>query len=295
MKLSDIFSPIKRNRNAFIFFIGLFTALSFWGLSQIPQIQKSIIYYSVKPALTQNTQNTNLDPIGSSSKIAETMAGWAKNPAFRSEIEQKAGVSIVNFKRKISARKQNVMNVFWTLKFYGKERDYSQKIVEATTKTIQERFNNLNQNSAFPFQLTPFEISYTDSSIPKSWIIILSIFIGIFLSFLFIYIKSNLLGFVTYIFEIEKLFPASPLLKIPETIGNHDKDLIEKFIFSFKNPLLIHTFPDSENHFESLKEISKSTQITPIFVVQLGLTSFKELENLKAIYGENAGIIIFER
>ncbi len=295
MNLSDIFSPVKRSFTLFVFLIGIFTSLSFWGLNQIPEIQKSMIYYSVKPELTENTQNTSLDPIGSASKIAETMAGWAKNPAFRNEIQINAGVQISNFKRKISARKQNVMNVFWTLKFYGAETENASRILNATSKVIQQRFYDLNQNSAFPFALTDFEISNTNSSIPKSWKILISLFLGLFFAFIFIYIFSNLKGKIAYFFEIENLFPNAPILKIAEHIGKHDKDIIEKFIFTFQNPVLIHTFPTSEEHFEKLPEIQKGEKISPILITQMGKTSLRELENLKAIYGENIGIILFER
>ena len=183
MNLLEFLLPIRRNKILFLFLILIFSTLTWSILRLVPSIEKTTIYFTVKPLKTENI-NSSLDPVESSMKIAETIAGWAKNPAFRQEILNNADLQISNFKRKLSARKQNRTNVFWTISLYGNEQEFSQKIANSLIKTFTREFEDFNKNNSFPFAITTPKIFTTKQNIPSFWKILASIIFGIILAFL---------------------------------------------------------------------------------------------------------------
>jgi hypothetical protein len=79
-------------------------------------------------------------------------------------------------------------------------------------------------------------------------------------------------------------------------IAKHDTRLIQDFMETFEAPHLISTFPVAGKYFEitSLSDCMNA-QGTPIFLVNLGKTTLRELHNLEAIFGKDVGIIVFEK
>ena len=295
MPLSDILSPIRRQKVLWIFLFIFISAGIFLALTQLPAVQKNIIYFSVKP-LVSETQSFSLDAAESTSKVAEAIAGWAQNPAFRNEILQTAGVNIGHFKRKVSARKQNNLNVFWTIKLYNQERQHADKILDATIQTIQVHFLEFNEQNAYPYALTPPQISKIDSTIPTSWLMMASILMGFVLSFFCLYLKETLRGRISFVTQLESLVDETHILHLSEKLGQHDQKLLERFILTFESPRLVGTFPAAEEHFSLAPSDAIDENIdTPIFLVRLGETRTQEIKNLRSIFGENCGAIVFEQ
>ena len=294
MNALEFLLPIRRNKIMFLLLIIIFSGLTWSGLQLIPNIEKTTVYFTVKPLQTE-VSTTSLDPVESSMKIAETIAGWAKNPAFRQEILNDADASISNFKRKLSARKQNRTNVFWTISLYGDEQQFSQKITDSLIKIFNKKFTNFNQNNSFPFATTTPEVFSDKQNIPFSWKIFASVLFGIILAFFSIYLYISLTAVLSFTRQIKDIFKHAPTLIFSEKIGTHDIKLLEQFILTFESPRLVGTFSEAEKHFSlaGFDEVNLETD-TPILIVKIGQTKISELKNLRAIFGENLGIIIFE-
>lgn len=295
MPISDLLSPLKRNLTLFLVTTLLVGNLAYLGLQQLPATQKTTIYFSLKPLLTEEASPT-FDHAESTMKMAEAVAGWAKNPQFREDVAKEAQVVIHNFKRKLSARKQNYVNLFWTLKLHDDERQHRDKVVAAIIDQIEARFAELNEQSRAPYAMTKPEVFSEDFGLPLwalwSFIILLALGVGTAL----VYLREVMFGRLSFTTQLEALFPESPILNIPEKLGAHNEKLLEQFILTFESPRLIGTFPASEEHFSlsPTDGINHATD-TPVLLVKLGETRLNELKNLKAIFGENLGLIVFQQ
>ncbi len=296
MNFLEFLRPLKQNKWLFSLLFLIFSWLSYWGIQQIPSMQKITIYFTIKPLQTENDKFINLDPLESSMKVAEMIAGWAKNPAFRNKILDNAGIQISNFKRKIAAQKQNRTNVFWTIKLYGDEQAHAEKLIAATLQTFQSNFDDFNAKNSFPFGITQPSTAIINQNIPLFWKILAALFLGKVLALFTLYGWKSLSGKVNFPTQVRTLFPRQNPLKITQKIGKHDAKLLEQFILTFDSPRLISTFAKADKHFalSNAQDIDLSTE-TPILLVKLGATNINELENLKAIFGEEVGIVIFEK
>ncbi len=295
MPLSDLFSPLKRQ---FWIFIIVLLAVSFgsYALFQLlPQTQKTTIYFSLKPVLTDRDTPT-FDHAESTSKMAEAISGWAKNPQFREDVASQAGTVINNFKRKLSARKQNYINVFWTLKLQDTEIASSDKVIAAVISQINKRFTALNKNSRAPYAMTTPEIFSETQTLP-SWVLIaLSLILGLGFATILAYMKESLGGKISFNTYLKNLFPNASILTIPEKLGKHDEKLLEQFILTFESPRLVGTFPASEKFFSlSPTDTINHNTDTPVLLVKLGETTVNEIQNIKAIFGPNVGLIVFNQ
>lgn len=295
MNITDYLSPILRQKVNFVFWTVVIGAVFFGGFQMIPPIQKTTIYFPVKPLKSEETINV-FDEAESTSKIAEMIAGWAKDPGFRQEILDTAGIRIDNFKRKLAARKQNRMNVFWTLTLYGEEIQHSEKITEGIISTFINNFEEFNENRAVQYGISTPSIFREGVSIPLSWLIIAALFFGIFLASFWIYLAESFQRKVSFTDQIKKIFRKAPILKISEKPGDHDEKLLEQFIFTFQSPFPIGVFAEAGDFFSlAPADNIEKAQNTPILFIKLGETSIHDLENLKAIYGKKVGIVIFEK
>lgn len=295
MPLSDLFSPLKRQFWLFVTIILIVGGGTYAALGQLPETQKTIIYFSLKPLVTQATTPT-FDHAESTMKMAEAVAGWAKNPQFREDVAKEAGVTIHNFKRKLSARKQNYINVFWTLKLQDQERADRDKVVAAILQQIEKRFATLNQESSAPYGMTQPEVFSENYGIPTWALLTFTVLLSLALGILIVYARESILGRVSFIAQLQNLFPGSPLLNMPEKLGKHDEKLLERFILTFPSPRLVGTFPKSEKHFAlSPTEAIEGKVDTPLLLVKLGETNLTELKNMKAIFGEDIGLIVFNQ
>lgn len=295
MPLSDLFSPLKRQFPVFTIILLIVSLGVYTALQLLPNTQKTTIYYSLKPVITQQASPT-FDHAESTMKMAEAVAGWAKNPQFRADVATEAGIVIKNFKRKLAARKQNYVNVFWTLKLQDQEITHRDKVVAALLNQIEARFADLNENSRAPYAMTTPEVFSENQSLP-AWVLIwVSLILGISFATLISYLKESIGGKTSFLIQLKVLFPENPLLAMPEKLGQHDKKLLEQFILTFESPRLIGTFPASEKFFTlSPADTINPNSDTPILLVKLGETPLHELKNLKAIFGDKLGLIVFHQ
>lgn len=294
-------SPLIRRKLTFITTF-ILTALILHLLSNlIPTGQKTTIYFTLKP-ISQNTQEETttqslnaLDPAESLSKIAETLAGWAQNPAFRNEILHTAQISIPNFKKRITARKQNRLNVFWTIKLFEEEIATTEEITNAFLQVFQTHFDDLNADSTTKYGITTPSISNEPWGIPAAWNTAAIIFLSLILTILGIYGFETITNRISFTDQIKKIFKKSPTLKINKNLDQQTKTLIEQFSLTFENPKFIGTFPKANRMFSitTLEELDEED--FPILIIKLGETKTQDLENLKAILGKHTGIIILEK
>lgn len=292
MHLIDFLSPLRRHRLLGLILFVVTTVALWFGATHIPDGERTTVYFSIKPIGTEQS----LDPIESAMKVADMVSGWAKNPGFREEVLENAEVFIPNFKRKLTARKQNRTNVFWTLTLYGEERQHSAAITQAVIETFQNKFADFNQNNSFPFAITTPSVFAEGRMLPWFWVGLGILLLAFFISVLAVYVIEIIGGQLSFHRQVQRIFPNSPELKISEKLGAHDAALMEKFILSFDAPRLIGTFPKAEKHF-SLTDHSdlQPENETPILLVRLGKTNVQDLENMQAIFGDQVGLIVFER
>ena len=297
MNFLEILSPLFRKKNL-LFFCFLFLFTIFMGVFlNLSKVQKSTIYFTIK---SPKIENMSLNPIGSSAEIADAISGWVKNPGFRNQILDTAELKIPKFKKKIFARQQNRLNVFWTIQLKDEEISFAEKLVKATIKILNQNIYQLNKENGFPIQISTPTIDHEIREFPISWMIIAAVFGSVFLSVLFIYLLENFTGKISFLDEIKNIFPGSSLLQISKKLGEHDEKLFEKFIFNIskKNnqnlqPKFIATF-QTDNFFElsSIEDIDQEKDL-PILLIKLGATTRQELENLYAIFGKKLGLIVF--
>ncbi len=292
MKTNEILAPIFRRKRLFLggFLIFLIVFLGLFKL--VPDVQKTTIYFTVK---TPQTEFASIqDPAETASKVAETIAGWAKNPSFRAEILDTAVSDIPNFKRKISARRQNRMNVFWTLKFYKNDRQVSARVVSATIDVLKKNIEEISKENAFPIAISEPSTFSEFQTIPLSWRIIAAIFGGVFASILLIFMIETCGGKISFRREIKEVFDReTPVFRVNPKID--DEKNLEKYILSFENPRLIAVAPDLENYlsFSALDDVNPELE-TPILCIKLGKTKRRDLENIHAVLGGCVAVIVFE-
>lgn len=297
MSFLDFWSPLIRRKWHFLLTFLFFVIVLGGLLFLFPNLQKTTVYFSVKPFQTEVQNNQyHLDAVESASKVAETIAGWAQSPAFRQEIMDTADVYIPHFKRKLSARKQNRLNVFWTLTLNEEEITSTDVVVQALISTFQKRFDDFNSQNSFPFQITTPQVFTETSLIPLSWILVGILFVGLLLAFFTIYLYEVFTDKVSFLRQVYDTLPEAVVLRVEKKIGEHNANLIEQFVLTFESPRLITTFPEAEKYFSlaPLDAIDEEIDV-PVLLVRLGKTTMRELENMAALFGDEVGVIVFER
>lgn len=298
MNFVEFLSPLLRRKWTFLGLFIILSGLIFGSFFLLPPVEKTTVYFSVKPTLaSQEVQNQySLDPVEASSKVAEAFAGWAQNPAFRDDVLQESGVYIEHFKRKLTARRQNRVNVFWTMKLWGEEVTHAEKVTQALITTFNKYLVDFNEKNTFPFEITEPKISGEMSLFPLSWILIGSIFVGFILAFGGIYLWESFTDRLSFVSQIYNGMPEGVILRVNSTLGTHDANLIEQFVLTFESPRLISTFRGAEKFFSLAPTDSIDEEIdVPVLLVRLGETRIRDLENLVAIFGDEVGIIVFEK
>jgi hypothetical protein len=295
MSFLEFLSPLRRRKFTFLLLFIVWGALLWGAFCFVPEVQKTTIYFSVKPAIATNA-TLSFDPPESASKVAEGISGWAKNPAFREEVLNKAGVTIPQFKKKLTARKQNRVNVFWTLKLGEGERMHAEALTTALIDTFKENFADYNANNSAPFSISQPQVFRYQWSLPILWKLPAVIIMGLVLAFICLYFFEAMTDRISFLSQVQNVFPESPLLRISKRIGKHNAKVLEQFILTFESPRLIGTFPKAESAFSlaPMDSIDEELDI-PVLLVKLGETKVSELQNLLAIFGDEIGIIVFEK
>ncbi len=295
MTFLDFLSPVKRRPwqwfGVFFCMVGLLITLNF----VLPPIQKYTLFFTVKPVAAAEKSFLN-DGVESAEKISEMIAGWAKDPNFQQAILKSANVKVSGLKRKMAARKQNRLNVFWTLKLSGKDLEKADKLIIAIENQLMEKIKEINKDSVIPINITQPQVAVEPLQVPLSWIIIAAILLGISFATIISYFRESFLGRVSFLEQISDIFPKSAILRITKKVGKHDLRQIDDFTQTFQSPRLISTFSIAGKYFEVAAVSSCSyEEDTPILLVRLGETTLHELHNLEATLGDGIGIIVFER
>ncbi len=299
MNFVEFLSPIfRRSRALFVLFVILGIVL--WGLTSllVPPMHKTTVFFTVKPVASTSVQANAvaLDPVESASKVAEMIAGWAQNPAFREQILQEAKVPVDHFKRKLSARRQNRLNVFWTLKLSADEAAGSVQLTDALIKVFQKNFTDFNARNSMPFEISAPLVFQEMWTFPLIWKIVAVVFLALFLSIFGIYFFEAVTNRVSFLSEVWEIFPESPLLRVGKKIGSHNPKLLEQFILTFDSPRLIATFKGADPFFQlaPIDTIDEERDV-PVLLVRLGETRSRDLENFLALFGDEIGIVVFEK
>lgn len=293
--MNDFLSPLVRRRWTFLFAFVLAFGILF-GLSQIiPQYQKTQVYYTVK-SIGEAPEGDHRQAAEGAEFIAEGISGWASDLGFQIQVQETADIFLPKFKQKISARQQNRVNVFFSLTLPQDEWQHAEPLTQALLETINSSIDQLNAESTFTFALTDPKISREIRTFPMSWVIVTCIILGFALAFAFLYLSESLRGRVSFFPDVQDTFPGVSLLRIPAQPGKHDATLLEQYILTFDSPRLLGTFPAAERHF-SLTEMVNMNIVddTPILMIKLGETQMHDIQNLASIYGQNIGVIVFER
>ncbi|NJP04032.1 hypothetical protein HC823_02120 [Candidatus Gracilibacteria bacterium] len=219
-----------------------------------------------------------------------------KRSVFQRICIENANVWVSNFKRKITARKQNRMNVFWTLKLTNEEQAHSQVLSDALITTLNTRLEELNAETEFPLEITTPRVFSETQDIPLLWVIPAIIVLALGIVSISIYAYESLNGRISYLAQIHDLLPESPLLRVNQHPGKHDAKLLEQFIMSFDSPQVIGTFPIAGEYFTTTsRETLDEARDTPVLLIKLGETKIRELENLMALFGPDMALIVFEK
>jgi hypothetical protein len=293
MTFLEFLSPLKRKKGLFVLLWLIMAGMMFFFAGFLPTIEKTTVFFTVKPVAVADKSFIN-DGVESAERVAEMIAGWAKDPNFLKSIQDEASIKIPKLKKKISARKQNRLNVFWILKLSGKEAIYSQKLSESLSVVLDKTISRLNEDSAVPLQITAPQIFSENLEIPKEWIFLISLFIAFFLAGFLVYGTESLYGKISFHEQVWNIFSETPIFQVPEKIGKHDKHQIELFLRTFESPRLISTFPTAGRYFKVVDPNSIAELDTPILLVKMGETTIRELENNLAIFGDDIGIVVFE-
>ncbi|PID70805.1 hypothetical protein CSB37_00470 [bacterium DOLZORAL124_38_8] len=287
-------SPIIRQKKLAIVTFCL-SLLIFGGIQAlIPAMSRTIVYFSVKPMA--HTQNSALDdPADSAEKVADTLAGWAKDPAFRAEILKNGDFYIDNLKKKLTARKQNRMNVFWTTTLYEEERALEQKMADSLIKTITQNIADYNTENPYPINISTPRVSHQIYAIPATWYWVGAVMLSLFFAGMLPIIIETANQKVSHISQIEALAKDTPILHISQKLGKHDQLLLDQYLSTFESPRLIGTFAKADKYFSlAARDSVSEIRDTPVLLVKIGETTLTEIKNLQAIF-EKVAFIVFHK
>lgn len=302
MSIQDIVGPVRRNWIVWGVLVVLFAGLGAAAIKPFLTYEQTTIYFTVVPQGETPAGNHYYSTEGSE-RLAEAMSGWAKDPAFREkvivrarEISKDNTISVAYFKRKLAARKQNRMNVFFTVRLNEDEKQWAGPIADGLVDVIQDSLAATNAETPFPFTITPPRRFGEYTTIPWSWLLVGMGLLGAFLATLLLYARDITRGRISFLSQVKQLFPTAPVLRVLRKPGDHDETQLEQFILTFSSPRLLSTFSGAEAFFNlAPQETIDESHDTPILLVKLGKTALHDLENLRAIFGDKVGLIVFER
>ena len=235
MNILDILSPLKRHK---IYVLSLFLASFFtlFGLSSLlGETFKTTLFYTVIPTKETPFNNHTYATEGAE-RVTETIAGWTKNPGFREEILETANLSIDNFKRKISARKQNKLNLIVNLNTDEEESVGIDSLAAATNIVFKQSLDTFNKENSVTFTLQGPDIYTQSRAFPLSWIIAGCLLLAFCFSILTIYLKELLGDKVSFFFQINQFLKEHKVLRIA---SDQDELLLPSFEGSLTSPSIL--------------------------------------------------------
>lgn len=295
MTFLDFLSPVLRRPFQWILSFLLIAGMVVSVKYILPPIEKHTMFFTVKPVAAEEKSFLN-DGVESAEKIAEMISGWAKDPNFQQDVLKTSGVNISGLKRKMAARKQNRLNVFWTLQLSGKDTQKSDALLSAIETLLTQKIEETNIDSVIPIKITKPHTAKEPLEIPLSWVILAALVLGLGGATVLSYFRESFLGRVSFVEQIHEVFPESAIFSTNTKIEKHDARRMNEFLETFELPHLIGTFSVAGKYFD-ITSISKcmETEGTPLLLVKLGETTLRELRNLEATFGDNIGIIVFEK
>jgi hypothetical protein len=134
------------------------------------------------------------------------------------------------------------------------------------------------------------------SLFPLSWILVGSILVGFMIAFGGIYFWELCTDRISFVSQVKKSIPEGIILRVNNTLGTHDPNVIEQFVLTFESPRLISTFRGTEEFFSLAPTDSIDEEIDiPVFLIRIGETRVRDIENLVSIFGDEVGIVVFEK
>lgn len=301
MNLSSLTSPLKRHTKLSLL-VSLFCAAGIFFLAQSTLSSHQTTLYTTVSATGQAPNGDHRTSAEGAEKIAETVSGWVKDPAFRQAVltqarsqEGNEDLSISSFKRKVTARQQNRLNVFFTLSLSENEAQWSSAISQAIEAEATTRLKNLNTNAAYEFTFTPFATFTETEAIPVSWLLFAAILTGLILGFLAPYVVELLTGVLSFPeHATNNMLLDTPVLELTHPDNQEDQALLKAFLSQFEDPALIPLLPEGTH---TLPEPSGplTPDQTAVLAVRLGTTTATELRNALALYGEDSALVLFTR
>lgn len=296
MEIRDILRPLRQFGFVFVILGLVFSALVWLGMASSTNGNKSTLYFSVI-SQGQAPNGDHQAATEGAERMAEAISGWAKDPAFRQQILDGASpnnngqaINIVNFKQKLSARKQNRLNVFYTLSLSGNELDYTQPMLTSLQKNITQSLDQLNTSASYQFGITPPAVYTQSQSYPLGITLPLALLLGFFLSGGLIYLLSAASGRITYRHQVEQLFPGC--LVFESTNQDHNNALMNQFLLDYDSPRLIQTCKNQKAPFSLNPASSIQSGETPILVIDMMKTKTADLQNLSQVFYDEVGIIL---
>lgn len=293
MNILDVLSPLFRHK---VYVLALFVAAfcSLYVLSTlITQTYKTTLFYTVIPSESPSFNNHSYATEGAE-RAAEVIAGWTKNPGFREKILDISGAPIDNFKRKITARKQNKLNLVITLQTADTESSYIPQLTTATQEVFASTLSSFNTANAVKFELQGPDVFTQSRLFPLSWILAGCFLLAFCFSILSIYLKELLADKVSFFFQLDHILGDHKMLRMD---SSQDRALLTSFAASLTSPQFILQNIDAQYQAlftgTDLEKINPD-KYTPVFVIQLGKTTMKEVQNLANTFGEKSAVIIFE-
>ncbi len=218
--LSDLLSPLRRQWRLGLGLFCVWAVILLGLLALMPQSEKTTLYYSVIP--TQGTEASNhFYAMEGAERAAEMISGWVQDPAFRQRVMDRSGIQIPNFKRKITARKQNRANLFVTLSLPLSLQSQSPTIASAVHDQITADFTTITTQSAAQFQLSTVGRFSEVTEIPIGYLVLGLLLLAAGLSVFCLYVRESIRGTLSYAAQVRALAGNTPVLTAsPSTIDH---------------------------------------------------------------------------
>ncbi len=299
MELTDLLLPLRRRWIWALLGGILLTGLFFAATNQLTKADKTTIYFTVKASGEAPAGNHYYSAEGAE-RMADAISGWVKDPSFRTKVIEKATaaygktVKIDDLKQKLSARKQNRSNVFYTLNLAENERQFSPAMSDGIVGAVQEHLAQINADSPFPFTITPPERFTEWQTLPWVYILIGALLLGFGISVVGVYLFEGLTGRIMHISQVEKALPNVPILRPNSHVSEHDSDILEPFLMQLGSHKMIGMFDQAEHYFSvnKLSDVVKGED-TAVLLMRLGETRLSELQNVASVIPNKRAVVLF--
>jgi len=296
--------PVRRYKTILVVII-LFVVAFLYSASYKGESYPVTMFYTISFDDSQETTDfkySSFYAIQSGLEFTRTVSGWFEDPAFESQVFEKAKIDKdeeINLLKKLlgffSAKRVERQNI--QVSFSSTADQRSHDLAGALTGVLENRLDKYNQSSNTKYKIALTSKWVELKEVPYFLIVVLALFMGFFGGVIFVYLYEYFMGKVSTINEAENIFkkesiefckksewPSDYLLKVFEkhkakTIITVNFNLKKK---SFKEVLV---FP------EDTKKIDESKKV--FVVCKLGLSKIQDLEKItKLINADQRELVV---